>query len=90
MTSVNHAELAEALTATAPQVRLQVPQLQSGAPIFTEILDKLVTQQAAMIGYIDNFLLMLVFTLAVFPILPLLRKPPKSAGAQASHAAISE
>lgn len=90
MTSVNHEELASALTATAPQLRLQMPQVQSGMPIFTEILDKLVMQQAAMIGYIDNFVLMLVFTLAVFPILPLLRRPPKHGAAEAGHAAISE
>jgi MFS transporter, DHA2 family, multidrug resistance protein len=39
-----------------------------------------VTRQAAMIAYVDDFLFMLVITLAVIPLLLLVRPPPKRGG----------
>jgi MFS transporter, DHA2 family, multidrug resistance protein len=39
------------------------------------LLDSSVTQQAAMIGYINNFWLMLFLTVAVIPLLALIRPP---------------
>ena len=45
-----------------------------------------VTRQAAMIGYIDDFKLMMFITLAAMPIILLLRSPKRGAGG-AGHAA---
>ena len=75
MSSVNHEELASTLTAQSPQVREAMPQLLSGSPMYAQIADGLVSRQAAMLAYIDNFFLMLILTLAVIPIVLLLRRP---------------
>ena len=88
MITVNHEELASRFTVTATQVRDQFPQLLSGSPTVAAQADRLVSQQAAMIGYVDNVLLMLVFTLAALPILMVLRGP--RAGGHAGPAAVSD
>ena len=77
MMTVNHEEIASTLTAGSTQVHVQMPQLLSGQPLFAKMADMLVQQQAAMIAYVDNFLLMMVLTLAVFPIVLLLRRPAR-------------
>jgi DHA2 family multidrug resistance protein len=46
-------------------------------------LDRAVTQQAAMLGYIDDFWLMLYLTVAVTPLLLLLKAPAKHEGPDA-------
>ncbi len=46
-------------------------------------LDGLITQQASMIAYINDFRLMLYLTLAVIPLLLLIRAPGRAAAAQA-------
>ena len=75
MIVVNHAELADTLTAESHQVRHLMPQLLNGSELYATIVDGLVSQQSAMIAYIDNFLLMMIFTVTVFPIVLLLKKP---------------
>ena len=75
MNSVNHEDMAASLTAAAPQVRMQFPQLLTGDPLSVTMIDGLVAQQAAMISYLDNFLLLLILTVAVFPIALFLRSP---------------
>jgi len=70
---VNHAELAGHLTATAPQVLRQVPALLSGNPTILAMANGLVSQQAAMIAYIDDFKLMMYISLLAVPIVLLLR-----------------
>lgn len=75
MATVNHEELASRLTADAPQVARQVPGLLTANPTLMAQINGLVGQQSAMIAYVDNFLLMLFFTLAAFPIVFLLRRP---------------
>jgi DHA2 family multidrug resistance protein len=82
MLSVNHAELAERLTASAPQVAAHLPGLVSGKPGLVAQVNGLVTQQAAMIAYLDNFYLMMFLTLAAVPIALLLRKPAKAGTAK--------
>ncbi|QOL81359.1 DHA2 family efflux MFS transporter permease subunit [Pseudooceanicola spongiae] len=86
MSVVNHEELGASLTATSPQVQMQMPQLIGGSKALLAQADQLVSQQAAMIGYVDNFLLMMYLTLAVFPIVLFLRKPPTHAPAAEAHA----
>jgi MFS transporter, DHA2 family, multidrug resistance protein len=90
MITVNHEELASRLTATSPQVRDQFPQLLSGSPVVAAQLDRLVSQQAAMLSYVDNFLLMLVFTLAALPIVLLLRRPQAGGGGHSGPAAVAD
>ena len=51
------------------------------------ILDNEVTRQSLMIGYIDDFKLMMLVTLAVIPLLLLLRKPRQLAAAVPTPAA---
>ena len=46
-----------------------------------------ISNQAAMIAYIDDFQLMMVLTIAVIPLVVVLRNPPRQAG---EHAAIME
>ena len=82
MASVNHEELASRLVADAPAVRNLVPGLLSHSADVAARMDALVGQQAAMVAYVDNFLLMLGFTIAALPIVFLLRRP----GAAAPHA----
>jgi MFS transporter, DHA2 family, multidrug resistance protein len=51
-------------------------------------LDRAVAQQAAMIGYIDDFWLMLFLTLAVIPLLLLIRPPQRQDAAADAGAVI--
>lgn len=84
MMSVNHAELSETLTATSRAVGTQMPSLLTGNPQMLAIVEGLVSQQAAMIAYLDDFKLMMWVTLAAAPIVLLLRKPKaQPAGARA-------
>ena len=96
MLQVNHAEIGERLTATAPQVRDQFPQLLSGNPQMTAMIDLLVQQQAAIISYLDDFVLMMWLSVVAVPIILLLRGnkpkaavsgPPKSKEEQAMERA---
>jgi DHA2 family multidrug resistance protein len=73
MLQVNHAELAARLTATAPAVINQLPSLLTGNGQIVSIVSGLVTQQAAMLSYLDDFLLMMFLSLAAVPIVLLLR-----------------
>ena len=47
-----------------------------------------VTRQASMIAYLDNFWLMLILTLAVIPLLLLIRPPAKGQKVEVDHAAM--
>jgi DHA2 family multidrug resistance protein len=93
MLQVNHEELGERLTATSPQVANQIPQLLTHNPQMTSLIDLLVQQQAAMISYLDDFVLMMWLSLAAVPIILLLRGakpkngPPKSKEEQAQERA---
>lgn len=75
MSVVNHEEIASTLTAQSGAVREMLPQLLNGSQLYASVADMLVSQQAAMLAYLDNFLLMLVLTVAVVPIVFLLRRP---------------
>ncbi len=72
---VNHEELASRLTADAPQVIFQMPDLLTYASSALSRAESLVSQQTLMLSYIDNFFLMLIFTLATLPIVLMLKKP---------------
>ncbi|WP_319532396.1 MFS transporter, partial [uncultured Cohaesibacter sp.] len=78
MTQVNHAELAERLTSTSVAVQTYFPGLLTGSATAVQKANTLVTQQAAMLSYIDDFWLMAVLSAATIPLMLLLRKPKKS------------
>jgi DHA2 family multidrug resistance protein len=79
MLQVNHAELAERLTATSQTVASQVPGLLTGAPQIVSQINGLVSQQAAMLSYLDDFFLMMLFSLSAVPLILLLRGAKKQA-----------
>ena len=79
-TVIAHAELTERITHTSPA--WQNPAIARAYDLSTAsgaaFLDVSITQQAAMIAYIDDFWLMLFLTLAVMPLLLLIRPPPRA------------
>jgi DHA2 family multidrug resistance protein len=90
MLQINHAELAERLTPTSQAVANQMPGLLTGAPQVVAMINGLVSQQAAMLSYLDDFWLMMLFSLSAVPLILLLRSPRKqarpAAGAQGQKA----
>jgi len=74
MMQVNQAELATRITLDSPVVR-DFPGVLQGATGATQSLGGLVMQQAAMLGYLDDFWLMAIVTVASAPLVLLLRKP---------------
>jgi MFS transporter, DHA2 family, multidrug resistance protein len=81
-TVIAHASLAERVTSASPA--WHDPAVAAAFDVHTPggaaLLDSLVTQQALMIGYIDDFWLMMLLTLLVTPLLVLIR-PPKGGAA---------
>jgi DHA2 family multidrug resistance protein len=77
MMQVNHQELGERLTATSQAVRDQMPTLLSGDPTVVSIVNGLVSQQAAMMSYLDDFWLMTLLSLLAVPLILMLRGPKK-------------
>ena len=68
----------------SPPPPLPVPVTAAGRAA----LDAMVTRQAQIIAYIDDFKLMMILTLAVIPLLIAFRKPP--AGAASSPTPVVE
>ena len=48
-------------------------------------LDAVVTQQAQIIAYMDDYKLLMIATLAAIPLLIIFKKPPRSAAADSMH-----
>jgi DHA2 family multidrug resistance protein len=85
MLQVNHAELAERITATSQNVATQMPGLLTGNPQTIAIVNGLVSQQAAILSYLDDFFLMMLFSIAAVPIILLLRGPKKQVKSAAAE-----
>ncbi len=83
-TVLGHAQLTERITGANPA--WHNPAIARAYDLGTAngvaFLDSAVTQQAAMIAYIDDFWLMLFLTLAVIPLLLLIRPPDRSKAAE--------
>jgi DHA2 family multidrug resistance protein len=77
MLQVNHEELGDRLTATSQAVQNQMPSLLTGNPQVVAIVNGLVSQQAAIMSYLDDFWLMMLMSLAAVPLILLLRGPKK-------------
>ncbi|HEX4182248.1 MAG TPA: hypothetical protein VHY34_03210, partial [Caulobacteraceae bacterium] len=82
-TQVNHAAISRSVTAVnrlfeAPAVaRAWNPTTAAGRAA----LDAVVTRQAQIIAYIDDYKLLMIATLAVVPLLIVFKKPPPGGGA---------
>jgi DHA2 family multidrug resistance protein len=74
MMQVNSAELATRVTLDSGAVR-DFPGVLQGSLGAIQSLGGLVMQQAAMLGYLDDFWLMAIVTVASAPLVLLLRKP---------------
>lgn len=87
-TATNHAQMASILS---PYNRTVSPMVTTPYPYpgFTHLqlwatFDGMATDQASMIGYLDDYKLMMWITLATIPLLLILRKPKRVVGAAAA------
>jgi len=90
-TVIAHASLTERITtgSAAWHNPLIAHAYDMSNPAGAAFLDSSVTQQAAMIAYIDDFWLMLFLTLTVIPLLLLIRPPdPHQASDVDTHAVV--
>jgi len=72
---INHAELGAAITPFNPTLGQISPRAAMGDPTALSQLDGLVNLQALMVGYLDDFKLMMIVCLSALPLALLLRKP---------------
>jgi len=72
---VNHSEVGEAINPFNPNLWAASPSAASGDLAALAQLNGLVTNQAMMISYINDFWLMMLVTLLAVPLVFLLRKP---------------
>lgn len=91
-TQVNHAEIATHVT---PYNRLfDIPAIRDAwDPLKLAgraALDEVVTRQATIIAYIDDFKLLMILCLAAMPLLVLLRTPRREAAPEDDHAMVME
>jgi MFS transporter, DHA2 family, multidrug resistance protein len=86
-TQVNHAEIARSVTSVnrafedLAVTRFWDPVSAAGRAA----LDAVVTQQAQIIAYMDDYKLLMIATLAAIPLLVIFRKPPQTAAADSMH-----
>jgi DHA2 family multidrug resistance protein len=88
---VNHATLASHVTAfnhafDNSAVREALNPLTAAG---RAALDHVIQTQASIISYVDDFKLMMIMSLAVIPLLLLVRETPRQAG-DAGHAAVMD
>ena len=78
--AVNHSVLSTSINPFNPNLWSVSPGAAQGDPESLAMIDRIVSGQAAMISYIDDFKLMMIVTLAAIPLALLLRKPKAKAG----------
>src|SRR5271168_4118548 len=87
-TQVNHAEIVEHVT-SVNRMFDDLTITQFWDPVSSAgraALDAVVTQQAQIIAYMDDYKLLMIATLAVIPLLVIFKKPPASAaGGETMH-----
>ena len=87
-TQVNHAEIARNVTSVNRTFEdLAISQFWD--PISAAgrtALDAMITQQAQIIAYIDDYKLLMIATLAAIPLLIIFQKPPRDAATESMHA----
>jgi MFS transporter, DHA2 family, multidrug resistance protein len=86
-TQVNHAEIARSVTSVNRAFdNLTITQFWD--PVSSAgraALDAVITQQAQIIAYMDDYKLLMIATLAAIPLLVIFKKPPHSAAADSMH-----
>jgi MFS transporter, DHA2 family, multidrug resistance protein len=86
-TQVNHSEIARSVTSVNRAFEdLTVSHFWD--PVSTAgraALDAVVTQQAQIIAYMDDYKLLMIATLAAIPLLVIFKKPPRNAAADSMH-----
>ncbi len=89
-TQVNHEELGAAITAYNPLLRMpDIHRLWDvTVPAKAAALNAVITRQATLIGYIDDFKLMMLLTAVSIPLVFLLSSPKARPSGEAVHAAI--
>lgn len=87
---IAHASLTERITYANPAWHNPAiaKAFDPGTPAGAAFLDSVIAQQAAMIAYIDDFWLMLFLTVAVMPLLLLIRPPNQPKPAVDAHAVV--
>lgn len=89
-TQIAHSSLVEKITTANPSLQdpstLASYNLANAGGLVS--LNGEITRQAAMIAYVDDFWLMTLLTVAVIPLLLLIRPPKKSAPVTVDHAAL--
>ena len=87
-TQVNHAEIAQHVTAVN-RVFEDPTIAQFWNPVTAAgraALDAVVTRQAQIIAYIDDYKLLMIATLAVIPLLIVFKKPSSGSRSEPDHA----
>jgi DHA2 family multidrug resistance protein len=88
-TQIAHASLATQVNAANPAAHDPTSLYDMATQAGPALINNEVTRQASMIAYVDDYWLMLLLTLAVIPMLLLIRPPKASAApAQIDHAAL--
>ena len=89
-TVIAHAAMTERLTYMNPAFHnpIVAKVFDTGSAGGAAFLDSAVTQQASMLAYIDDFWLMLFLTLAVTPLLLLIRPPGRQSAGGGAQAAM--
>ena len=87
MTTMYHSQLVEHITPFSDAMRMPgAGAMWTVNPANLAAMDGIVTQQAAMMAYVNDFLLMTLISLAAFPLLALIRSPKIVAKADPAHA----
>ena len=84
-TQIAHSSLVEHINRFNPLLQGNSPY-DAGSAAGLAALNQVVTQQATMMAYVDDFKFMLVMTLLAMPLLLLIRPPQRSAPIDSSHA----
>jgi MFS transporter, DHA2 family, multidrug resistance protein len=86
-TQINHAEISQHVT-TVNRI-FEVPTIARSWSPFTEAgraaLDAVVTQQAQIIAYIDDYKLLMIATLAVLPLVLVFKRPLRPGERNSDH-----
>ncbi|HEX8757841.1 MAG TPA: DHA2 family efflux MFS transporter permease subunit [Steroidobacteraceae bacterium] len=89
-TQANHADIAQYVTAVNPQLRdpAVAHTLNPLTPSGRAALDALITQQAQIIAYVDDYKFLMIATLAVIPLLIVFQG--RSRAPSAEHSTVAE
>jgi DHA2 family multidrug resistance protein len=87
-TQINHAEIARNVTAVNRAFEgLVITQFWDPVSAAGRTaLDAVITRQAQIIAYIDDYKLLMIATLAAIPLLIIFQKPPRTAATDSMHA----